>query len=96
MKPRLPIVSCLALLLFGSLPLSAQDASPGLVAYVGTYTSPLKNMLSTQVDLPPGNGRGIHLFRVDRETGEMSPEEATEMVVEELEIELGDDVIILD
>ena len=30
------------------------------------------------------------------ETGEMSPEEAAEMVVEELEIELGDDVIILD
>lgn len=30
------------------------------------------------------------------ETGEMSPEEAVEMVIEELEIELGDDVIILD
>ena len=30
------------------------------------------------------------------ETGEMSPEDAAEMVVEELEIELGDDVIILD
>ena len=30
------------------------------------------------------------------ETGEMSPEEATEMVLEELEVELGDDVIILD
>lgn len=30
------------------------------------------------------------------ETGEMSPEEAAEMVLEELEIELGDDVIILD
>ena len=30
------------------------------------------------------------------ETGEMSPEEAAEMVIEELEIELGDDVIILD
>ena len=33
-----------------------------LIAYVGTYTSPLKNMRPTQVDLPPGNGRGIHLF----------------------------------
>ena len=30
------------------------------------------------------------------ETGEMTPEEAAEMVIEELEIELGDDVIILD
>ena len=30
------------------------------------------------------------------ETGEMSPEEAVEMVVEELETELGDDVVILD
>ncbi|MQQ07528.1 extracellular solute-binding protein [Epibacterium sp. SM1979] len=30
------------------------------------------------------------------ETGEMTPAEATEMVIEELEIELGDDVIILD
>ena len=30
------------------------------------------------------------------ETGEMSPAEAVEMVIEELEVELGDDVIILD
>ena len=30
------------------------------------------------------------------ETGEMSPEEAADFVIEELEIELGDDVIILD
>jgi len=44
-----------------------------LIAYVGTYTSPLKNMRPTQVDLPPGNGRGIHLFEVDRETGAMKP-----------------------
>lgn len=43
------------------------------MAYVGTYTSPLKNMRATQVDLPPGNGRGIHLFQVDRITGAMSP-----------------------
>jgi 6-phosphogluconolactonase (cycloisomerase 2 family) len=25
------------------------------------------------VDLPPGNGRGIHLFQVDRTTGAMTP-----------------------
>ncbi len=30
------------------------------------------------------------------ETGEMTPEDAAEMVIEELEVELGDDVIILD
>jgi len=50
-----------------------------LMAYVGTYTSPLKNMKATQVDLPPGNGRGIHLFTVDRSTGAMSPAGVYEM-----------------
>jgi 6-phosphogluconolactonase (cycloisomerase 2 family) len=30
-------------------------------------------MLPTQVDLPPGNGRGIHLLRVDRTTGVLTP-----------------------
>lgn len=50
-----------------------------LMAYVGTYTSPLKNMLPTQVDLPPGNGRGIHLFHVDRETGVLAPAGVHEM-----------------
>ena len=36
-------------------------------------------MLPTQVDLPPGNGRGIHLFRVDRATGAMTPAGVHEM-----------------
>jgi 6-phosphogluconolactonase (cycloisomerase 2 family) len=54
-------------------PIRAADAGGKLLAYVGTYTSPLKNMLATQVDLPPGNGRGIHLFEVDRTTGAMTP-----------------------
>src|SRR5262249_19517653 len=44
-----------------------------LVAYVGTFSSPLRNVLPTQVDLPPGNGRGIHLFQVDRTTGALTP-----------------------
>lgn len=48
---------------------SAEGGS--LVAYVGTFSSPLQDVLATQVDLPPGNGRGIHLFRIDRSTGEM-------------------------
>lgn len=54
-------------------PLVAASNSGPLIAYVGTYTSPLQNMRATQVDLPPGNGRGIHLFEVDRATGAMTP-----------------------
>src|SRR5947209_2994218 len=50
-----------------------QDAVGPLVAYVGTFSSPLKDVLPTQVDLPPGNGRGIHIFTVDRATGGMTP-----------------------
>ncbi len=44
-----------------------------LFAYVGTFSSPLRDMLPTQVDLPPGNGRGIHLFEANRNTGELAP-----------------------
>lgn len=44
-----------------------------LMAYVGTFSSPLKDVLPTQVDLPPGNGRGIHLFQVQRRDGTMTP-----------------------
>jgi 6-phosphogluconolactonase len=61
--------------------LSAQTGTAGapLMAYVGTYSSPLKNVRPTQVDLPPGNGRGIHLFQVDRATGAMTPAGVYEM-----------------
>lgn len=59
--------------------LTAQSAKRKLMAYVGTYTSPLQNMRDTQVDLPPGNGRGIHLFEVDRATGAMKPGPVHEM-----------------
>lgn len=48
------------------------DEKP-LLAYVGTFSSPLKDVLPTQVDLPPGNGRGIHIFQVDRKTGALTP-----------------------
>ena len=51
---------------------SAEAKGP-LMAYVGTFSSPLRDMLPTQVDLPPGNGRGIHIFQVDRSTGAMTP-----------------------
>ena len=44
-----------------------------LLAYVGTFSSPLRDVLPTQVDLPPGNGRGIHLFEANRHTGELAP-----------------------
>src|SRR6187397_2052762 len=44
-----------------------------LVAYIGTFSSPLRDMLPTQVDLPPGNGRGIHIFQINRTTGAMTP-----------------------
>ena len=43
------------------------------MAYVGTFSSPLRDVLPTQVDLPPGNGRGIHLFEADRTTGALTP-----------------------
>ncbi len=47
-------------------------ATPGaLLAYVGTYSSP--PALAPSVDLPPGTGRGIHIFSVDRSTGVLSP-----------------------
>ena len=62
---------------FSKMRAAAADAP--LIAYVGTYTSPLKNVRPTQVDLPPGNGRGIHMFRVDRTTGAMTPDGVIEM-----------------
>ena len=54
---------------------SARAAGGGapLMAYVGTFSSPLRDVLPTQVDLPPGNGRGIHIFQVDRATGALTP-----------------------
>src|SRR5262245_58631243 len=57
----------------------AQAASGPLVAYIGTFSSPLKDTLPTQVDLPPGNGRGIHHFTVDRSTGALAARGVTEM-----------------
>ena len=65
--------------LAGALQAQAADGRGRLMAYVGTYTSPLQNMKATQVDLPPGNGRGIHLFEVDRTTGAMTPAGVHEM-----------------
>ena len=80
-QPRRAFLRTLTTLASGALVIASpqvlqaqvNDTERPLIAYVGTYTSPLKNVLSTQVDLPPGNGRGIHLFQVDRDTGAMTP-----------------------
>src|SRR6476661_6189740 len=50
-----------------------RQTAGSLVAYVGTFSSPLRDTLPTQVDLPPGNGRGIHVFQINRTTGAMTP-----------------------
>jgi 6-phosphogluconolactonase len=56
-----------------------RQAAGSLIAYVGTFSSPLRDTLPTQVDLPPGNGRGIHIFRVDRASGALTPAGVVEM-----------------
>lgn len=68
--------------LAGALATGAPQPKEGdapLIAYVGTFSSPLKDVLPTQVDLPPGNGRGIHIFKVDRATGALTPAGVHEM-----------------
>jgi hypothetical protein len=62
-----------ASLLAGLLQAQSGGAKGALMAYVGTFSSPLRDVLPTQVDLPPGNGRGIHLFQADRTTGALTP-----------------------
>jgi 6-phosphogluconolactonase (cycloisomerase 2 family) len=57
----------------------AAEAKARLFAYVGTFSSPLRDTLPTQVDLPPGNGRGIHIFEVNRTTGAMTARGVTEL-----------------
>ena len=63
----------------GLLQAQSGEAGGPLLAYVGTFSSPLRDVLPTQVDLPPGNGRGIHLFQVNRTTGAMTPAGIHEM-----------------
>ena len=66
-------------LMEGLLQAEEGNASGPLYAYVGTFSSPLKDVLPTQVDLPPGNGQGIHIFEVNRTTGAMSPKGVYEL-----------------
>lgn len=72
-------LACSGPMLASLLNAQAGAAKGPLIAYVGTFSSPLRDVLPTQVDLPPGNGRGIHLFKVDRETGALSPHGLFEM-----------------
>src|SRR5205085_8273256 len=78
MKSSLAVAGA-TLLSDGLLRAAPGEAAAPLIAYVGTFSSPLRDVLPTQVDLPPGNGRGIHLFRVNRGTGEMAPTGIHEM-----------------
>jgi len=75
--PRAAVCIAAAIVGFAGAP-PAATAQP-LVAYVGTFSSPLRDVLPTQVDLPPGNGRGIHLFEVDRASGAMTVSAIVEM-----------------
>src|SRR5262245_20562058 len=52
---------------------AADEVKRPMMAYVGTFSSPLSDVLPTQVGLPPGHGQGIHLFEVNRATGELTP-----------------------
>jgi len=69
----------MTLVLEFSLPTRSCHAAGPLVAYVGTFSSPLHDVAATQVDLPPGNGRGIHIFEIDRGNGAMTPAGVVEM-----------------
>src|SRR3989442_9230235 len=46
-------------LLAGVVKAQSAGGKAPLMAYVGTFSSPLRDVLPTQVGLPPGNGRGI-------------------------------------
>lgn len=70
---RSAVVAGSAPLLAAVMNAPAAGAKAPLMAYVGTFSSPLRDVLPTQVDLPPGNGRGIHVFQVDRVTGALRP-----------------------
>ena len=60
-------------MLAGTLTAAANSGPARLIAYVGTFSSPLHDVLPTQVDLPPGNGRGIHLFQFDPGAAALTP-----------------------
>jgi 6-phosphogluconolactonase len=65
--------------LTGSLQGHSEKVPRPLIAYVGTFSSPLRDVLPNQVDLPPGNGRGIHIFQANRSSGALTPISIHEM-----------------
>lgn len=78
-RPPVTAWASMVLVLAGMLSTHSSRAAEPLVAYVGTFSSPLHDVLPTQVDLPPGNGRGIHIFDVNRDTGAMTPIDVFEL-----------------
>ncbi|HEY2342994.1 MAG TPA: beta-propeller fold lactonase family protein, partial [Chthoniobacteraceae bacterium] len=58
--------------IFAEAPKARAASENRLFAYVGTFSSSLPVVRPGQVDLPPGNGRGIHVFEVDRASGALT------------------------
>lgn len=73
------LVAGVVVVMVSLLPAQNEERDGPLFAYVGTFSSPMRDVLPTQVDLPPGNGRGIHIFEVNRTTGAMKPAGIFEM-----------------
>lgn len=48
------------------------------MVYVGAFSSPLREMIPTQVDLPPCNALDLHLVQVERTTGESRSRKAVD------------------
>ena len=69
---RLTALATITVLFAADAIVANDETIAPLMAYVGTFSSPLKDTLPTQVDLPSGNGRGIHIFRVNRDTGALT------------------------
>ncbi|MCE5303017.1 MAG: lactonase family protein [Planctomycetaceae bacterium] len=73
MKKFLLVLTVIFSLSVGFSHADSVESKKPLIAYVGAFSSPLRDMPPTQVDLPPGNGRGIYIFRVNRDTGALTP-----------------------
>lgn len=79
LRYRSQLVYLLATSLLGFSSAAMAQENGKLFAYIGTFSSPLKDMLPTQVDLPPGNGRGIHIYEVNQQSGDLKPIGITEL-----------------
>src|SRR5690606_16621891 len=79
LKTSIAMAGVTPLVLDGQAAAQPTRGAGPLVAYVGTFSSPLRDTLPTQVDLPPGNGRGIHIFHADRTSGSLKPAGIVEM-----------------